>query len=119
MRHRVVVQIEAHIGGLANLDLHALLGRKGVLGQGQEPRLFLQEGLAHREARVLGTGPVRGRAQAPGFGLGVEVVEILPAAGGKEAVADVPNGPFHPALLVAAGHRHRAWLEAVMGGELQ
>jgi hypothetical protein len=32
--YRVVVQIEAHIGGLADLDLLALLGRKGVRWQG-------------------------------------------------------------------------------------
>jgi hypothetical protein len=51
--------------------------------------------------------------------LGVEVVEILPGAGGKEAVADIPNGPLHPTLLVAAGHRHRAWLKAVVGGKGQ
>ena len=34
-------------------------------------------------------------------------------------IADVADGPFHPALLVAAGHRHRPGFEPVVTGQGQ
>ena len=41
----------------------------------------------------------------------------LSVPGGPELIADGADGPLHAAFFVAAGHRHRARLEAVMGRE--
>ena len=115
----VVVAVEAHIGGLAGADRLALVGGKGIIRQGQELGLLLCEGLAHRDRTVLGTGPIGGLALTPGRGLGVEVVEIAPLAGGEEAVANIANRSFHAAFLIPPRHRHGTRLEAIMSGEFQ
>jgi hypothetical protein len=43
----VVVEVEAHVGGLADTDLLALIGGKGIVGQGQSVGVLLFERLAH------------------------------------------------------------------------
>ena len=56
---------------------------------------------------------------APRLGLGVEVVQVGEGAGGEEAVADVANGAFDAAFLVAPRDRHGPGLVAVVPGEAE
>src|SRR4051794_18909248 len=80
---------------------------------------LLSEYLAHHSLRLGRTAPVGGEAAAPIVGLGIEVVEIGEAARREECAADVADGPFDPALFVAAGDRDGPWLEPVVTGEAQ
>ena len=66
------------------------------IGQGQQ--VLLGEGLAHRDRTVLRAGTIHGPAVAPGLGLGVEVIEILPVPGGPELITDGANGPLYTPL---------------------
>jgi hypothetical protein len=40
-------------------------------------------------------------------------------ARGEEGIACKTDCALHAAFLIAARHRHRAWLEAVVGGQLE
>ncbi len=93
MRHAVVVAVEARIGRLADTHLDPLVGGIERIGQGQQ--VLLGEVLAHRNRTVLRTGTIHRPAIAPGLGLGVEVIEILPVPGGPELIADGADGPLH------------------------
>ena len=115
----VVVEIEAHVGCLAGVDLQAFGHRVVVLGQLHRAGLLGLQGLAHRQPVVLGPAPITGIAFAPDLRLRVEVVHVGERSGGEEVVADVADRPLDPALLIAARHGHRARLVAVGGGECQ
>jgi hypothetical protein len=60
---------------------------------------------------------VRGDARYPSVGLGVEIVEVPEAAGGKEVVADITNGALDAALLVAPGNGDWTGIVTTMGGK--
>ena len=45
VRHRVVVQVEAHVGGLADADLDPLIGRVRIVGQADQVRALFGEDL--------------------------------------------------------------------------
>ena len=98
VRHAVIVEIEAGVGGLADGDLDPVVVGEGIAGQRDERAAFPLEGLAHGDGAVLGPGAATGDALAPGLGLGVEIVDIAPPAGGEEAVADIAYGPFDAPL---------------------
>ena len=66
-----------------------------------------------------GTAPVGGRANAPGIGLGIEIVEIGEGAGREERVTYVTYGSLHAAFLVAARDRHGPRFVTIMSGEAQ
>ena len=119
VRHGVVVQVEADIGRLADLDRDALEQRRGIVGQRQQARRLLGEHRAHRAVRFARTAPVGGQAAAPVVGLGIEVVEIGEAAGGEERRAHVADGALDAALLVAARHRDRTRFVAIVPGKVQ
>ena len=119
VRDGVVVQVEADIRRLADLDRDALEQRRRIVGQRQQMRRFLGEHLAHAAVRFVGTAPVGGQAIAPGLGLGIEIIEIGEAAGGEERIPHVSYGSFHAAFFVAARHRHRAGFIAVVPGKAQ
>ena len=73
-----------------------------------------------RDRRVRSSGHGRSAAMpAHQRGLGIQVVEIGERAGGEEAVADIANRSLHAALLIASGHRHRAWCEAVVRRQIE
>ena len=81
--------------------------------------MLLGKGLTDRQHPLLRTGPIRGLTVAPGRGLGVQIIQILPGPSGEKRIANVTDGPFHATLLVAARDRDRPRLEAIMAGELQ
>jgi hypothetical protein len=117
--HRVVVEVEARVGGLAHAHLDALLGRERVLGQSEQTRGLLGEDRAHGAGTVLRAPPVGASALTPGRRLCVQIIEIPEGARGEERFAHEADGALDPPLLIAARHRHRAGLEAVVGGQLQ
>jgi len=78
---------------------------------------------------------MHGDGLTPGFGLGIEVIEILPLPGWPEVVPDVADAPFYPPLLtcrdalmpqaqdaqerpVTSTDRHRSGFITVVGGKL-
>ena len=117
MRDGIIIEVEAHIGGLAGLHRHAFDERIGVVRQHQQLWRFLGEGLADAEGVLSGTAPVRRQAAAPGLGLDIEVVEIGELSRREEVVAHIADGALDATLLVAACHRHRTRLKAIVTGE--
>ena len=116
---RIVVEIEADIGCLADRDRHGLEQGIGIVRQLQQPGRLLGEDLANAEGLLIGTAPIGSQAVAPSLSLGIEVVEIDERAGGKEAVADITDGALDPALLIAARDGHGSGLEPIVSGELE
>ena len=117
--YRVVVQIEARVRGLAHAHLDALLGRERVLGQSKQTRLLLGEDRAHSAGAVLRAQPVGSGALTPGVCLRIEIVEVAEGARGEEGVTYEADRALDPSFFISPGHRHRAWLEAVVTSELQ
>jgi hypothetical protein len=119
MRHRVVVEVEAHIGRLADLDGDPLDQRIGIVRQGEQSRRLIEEDLMHRICWLFWTRPVCRSAIAPDRSLGVEIVDINKMARCKEAVADIANRTLDAAFFIAARHRDRAGLIAIVRGKRQ
>jgi len=119
VRDRVVVEVEADIGCLADRDGDAFQQRRRVLRQGEQAGRLVGEHRADSAIGFIGTAPVGGRSVTPGGGLGVEVVQIGEGPGGEEGVAHVSNGALDPALLIAARDRDRAGLVAIVPGEAE
>ena len=115
----VVVQVEAHVGGLAGAHRQALLAGKGLRRQGEQSRLLLLEAGPDAAVAIFRTGPLGGLARAPLERLGVQVGHVGEAPGGEEALANKADRALDAALLIAAGHRHGARLEVIPGGELK
>ena len=105
--------------GLADGDLDPVVVGEGIAGQRDERAAFPLEGLVHGDRAVFGPGAVGGDAVAPGQGLGVEIVDIAPPAGGEEAGPDIANRPLHAPLLVAARDRDGLGQEVVVAGEVE
>lgn len=104
VRHRVVVQVEAHAGGARDPDLFAFFARKRIVRQSQQSPAFLGEHLAYAPGAVFGAGAFGGDALAPAGCLQVQIAEVGEAARGKEAVADMTDGPLDAPFFIAAGH---------------
>ena len=119
MWHRIIVEIEADIGRLADLDDDALYQRVWVVRQSQQLGRFLGEGVADADIALSRTSPIRRHAAAPSVSLSIEVIQINKFAGREEARADVLNRSLNPAFLVAARHCDRARFVAIMCGELE
>lgn len=114
---RVVVEIEANIGGLADRDLLTLAYGIRVVRQLQQPGSFPGKDLPNAEARLLGAAPIGGRAATPSVGLDVEVVHAGDMTTSKKVVANIANGAFDAALFVATGDGDRTWIEPIVAGK--
>ena len=119
VRDRIVVEVEADIGRLADRDRDALEQRRRVVRQSQQARRFVGEYLADSALGFVRAAPVGGRAMAPGIGLGVEIVEIGEVARGEERVTYVSYGSFHAAFLVAARDRDGPRFVAIVPSKTQ
>jgi hypothetical protein len=117
--HGVVVEVEANIRRLADLDRDALEQRRRIVGQRQQMSRLIGEHRAHRAIRFAGTAPISGEAAAPVIRLGVEVVEIGEAAGSEERRTDVADASFDATFLVAARDRDGTGFVAVVPGKVQ
>src|SRR5215472_4304300 len=71
VRNRIIVEVEADIGRLADRHRDALQQRRRVARQSQQSRRFVGEYLADGALGFVRAAPVGGRAIAPGVGLGV------------------------------------------------
>ena len=118
VRDRVIVQVEAHVGCLGTRTTTRSSQGNGLLAT-RAAAAAPPRSTRARCGPVLRTRPRRRLPLAPGERLGVEVGDIREAPGGKEALANEADRPLDPALLVAAGHRHRPGLEPIPGGELE
>jgi len=107
VRHRIIVEVEADIGRLADRDHDALQQRRRVVRQDQQARRFVGEHLADGAPGFVRAAPVGSRAIAPGIGLGVEIVEIGEVAGSEERVTYVrmalSTRPFSLPRAIATG----------------
>jgi hypothetical protein len=119
VRDRVVVEVEADVGGLAYVDDDALLGRVGVGRQGEQLAALLGEELADGAPTILGARSISGDPLRPGERLGVEVVEVGVGARGEEVVADVADGALDAPLLVASRRGDGAGQVVVVGRQLE
>src|SRR5580658_9884080 len=82
-------------------------------------RAFLGEHCTHAALAIFRTTTQCGFLQAPRDCLGVQITDIFELAGSKKSVANKTYCSFHAPFFVAARDRHRAWLEAIMSGQLQ
>src|ERR1035437_3681978 len=119
MRNRVVIEVKAHIGGLARRDGFDLIAREGIAGQFKEAGSFLSKRLTDGERFVLRATPFSGMCHHPGIRLSIEVSKISEAAAGKEGVTDIADGAFDTPLLISPGHRDWTGLETIMTGQGQ
>ena len=119
VRDRVIVQIKAHIGRLADRNGLDLMGRKGVVRQGQKTLALLGKGVTDRQRFIFRATALTGRSGGPGVRLDVEIIHILEATAGEEGIADVTDGTLDAPLLVSPGNRHRPWLKAIVTGQCQ
>ncbi len=117
VRHAIIVEIAADIGGFADRDDDALQQRHRILRQGQHAGFLGREHIA--DASIgLGRAPAGGGgATAPCRSLVVQIIDVFKTAGGKEGLAHIADGALHAAFLVAAGDRHRSCFEAIVAGE--
>ena len=93
--------------------------RRRVVRQREQTRSFRVEHLAHDTLGLIWTGPIAGRACAPGLGLGIEVIDIGEGACGEERVPDEPYGSFHPTFFIAACDRYGTRLVTIIAGKVQ
>lgn len=119
VRDRVVVEVEADVGSLADLHGHVRLAREGLVRQRQEPRLLLGKGVADRPRLVLGPPAIHRRAVAEGLELGVEIVESVEGARREEGLAEVADRSLDAPLFVAPARRACLRGESVVGREVQ
>ena len=117
--NRVIVQVEADIGRLADSDRDMFEQRRRIVGQRQQASHFLSEHLADRAVRFIGAASVGGRAVAPDLGLGIEVIEIFEASGSKKRIAGVSDGALDATFFVTARDRHGARFIAILPGKAQ
>jgi hypothetical protein len=115
----IIVEVKARVGGLSDLHFDALVAGEGYIGEREQPRALLGEGVRNGARGVLMEWPLRGEAVAPLQSLSVEVAEVLERARGEEAIAGVPDRALDAAFLVASCDRDRPGLEVVMRGELK
>ena len=118
-RDRIIVQVEADVRCLADRYHDMFEHRRRVGREREQARPFLVEHRAHGAFGLIRTAPIGGVARAPSLGLSVEVIDIGEAARGEERVTDEPDGSLHATFFVPPGHRHRAWLVSILGGEAE
>src|SRR5690606_40225325 len=119
MRHRIVIEIESHVGSLADADFDSLVCRERVWRKRQQFRLLFDEDVAYGATLVLWPRSCCSDIGSPLCRLLIQVLERSPLTGFKEGAAHVAYESFHAALLVSARDSHGARLEAIMTSELQ
>ena len=106
VRDRVVVSVEAQVGGFPGAtDLDEVAAER-MGGQRQEPRPLVEEGGGDGALVVVSGDSARMRdARSPVVELAIEVLEGMERPSGEEGVAEVADGALDAALLVSAGAR--------------
>ena len=101
------------------MDFDPLLAREGGVGELDEVGVLLGEDVGDGALWVLGAGAFGSAGRAPLVGLVVELVEVAESPGAEEALANEPDEPFYPTLLISPRGCDGARLEAVVGDELE
>ena len=83
---RVVVAVEADVGGLAGADDAHQVGLEGMGGQRQQAGLLVGPDVGDAAVGLVGVPPAVGDLVSPAAELGVDVVEVAEGAGGEEGV---------------------------------
>src|SRR6266536_1536380 len=117
-RNRVVVEVEGDPDPLELPHRTHQLGREGMQGQRQQPRLLFREDLRHRPLRVVRPGPLVRHLVAPRPSSPVEVLERGEGCSFEEGLPHVTDGSLHLALLVALTRGTRTRLEVVVRAQL-
>jgi hypothetical protein len=113
------LRFEADVGRAPRRDLDTFLDGKGVGRKREQSALLLEEDLADVARSLFGAGPFGGSGEAPLASLSVEIIEVVPGAGGEEIFACVANRSFDSSLLIPPCDGHRTRQEAVVRGELE
>jgi len=117
--NRVAVAIEAHIRCLAGHDGAHHLGREGMRGERQEPRLLLREDLGDGPIALLGMQALMRNVVTPAPKLRIQIVHIDKHAGGEERVPEVVDLPLDLPFLIPAAGRAGPGREVIVPGEFQ
>ena len=91
-RHRVVVQVETHVGRLADVCGGAVVANEAVFRQTEQVGALAFESVADQLLVVLVRSALRGRRLAPLERLLVQVIDIAVLSRRKEARADLAFG---------------------------
>jgi len=86
--HRVVIEVEAYIRGLAHRDRDPFLQGPGVVRRGEQAGLLLGKGVPRRQGSIVRAEPVVGLAKTPRLGLAVEVGQVGVGARGEVVTQD-------------------------------
>src|SRR2546422_170365 len=119
VRDRVVVQVEAHVGCLADMDGDALVRGEGIVGQSQHGRLLGVADFPDGVRSVLGALALGGGSPTPLSCLPVEVGQIREGARRKESIPYEAYGALATSLLVSPSHGHGARREAIVSGKFE
>ena len=117
--HRVFVGVETHIGRASHPGLDDLVGRKRLVGHGQEQRPLLVVGLLDGAPTIPRPPSVIGEIHRPLDGGLVEVFERPVVAQGEKGGPQITDGTLDAPLLVAAPRCHGPGLESVVVRQLQ
>ena len=117
---RVVVAVEADVGGFSRRDgAHERAG-KWVLREGQQAGLFLGEGLCDRPSRrIPRDGTAVRRLGDPRRELSIQIGDIRKPPGREEGVPEVLDGSLDFPLLIAPVRRTRFRGEVIVSRQLQ
>src|SRR5688572_20878286 len=119
VRNRIVVEIEANVGRLADLNLETLVRGKRVVGQRQQDAALVVESLTHRAYAVLDPGALESCGGGPVRRLMIEVGQVGIRPGREERLAHVANGPLDATLFIAPSHIDGTWLESVASSQVK
>src|SRR5271157_3375810 len=102
MGYGVIIEIEAHVGRLADFHMGYLVGWEWLLGQRQQLGLLFGEGVADSFGALFGQGPVASNTDHPHFGLLIQIIDISECSACKETIADESDRPLDATLLVSS-----------------
>ena len=91
---------------------------KGCSGRRQQAGLFFGEDLGDGAAVVAGPGPLVRDLVAPEQGLPIAFGQRGEGAARPERIADIADGAFHAAFLIAGAHLARPWREVIVRAQL-
>ena len=94
----VIIEIEAHVGRLADFYMGYLVGWERLLGQRQQLGLLLGESVADSLGALFGQGSVASNTDHPHRSLLIQVIDISECSTSKEAIADESDRPLDASL---------------------
>src|SRR6202453_206800 len=120
VRNRVIISVEADVGGLSRGDGSYEVGRSGVLRQRKKASTLDDERVANETTIGIG-GDLAPTLHAvdPRVELGIEVIDGVERSCSKEGFAKIAHASLDAALLIASRHGAGLWREVVVTGEVE